>query len=89
MIVTRLGVRRRAAVVITGLGAGGGRCRRGGRRPVVAVVVGEAGGLGLAGHRNRDLVAEGRVPGYPGDGGCGCDAPVATTAARISSIRFM
>jgi hypothetical protein len=43
VVITGLGMGRRAAVVITGLGAGGGRCRRGGRRPVVAVVVGEAG----------------------------------------------
>jgi hypothetical protein len=42
-VVTRLGVGRRAAAVVAGLGVGCGRCRRGGDRPVVTVVVGEAG----------------------------------------------
>ena len=42
-IIARLGVGRCAAAVVTGLGMGCGCCRRGGCRPVVTVVVGEAG----------------------------------------------
>jgi hypothetical protein len=54
------------------LSSGGGGS---GPRAVASVIVGEAGWLGLAGRRHRNLVTERRIPGQPGDGGCGCDAP--------------
>jgi hypothetical protein len=60
----------------------------GGHRAVVTVIVGEAGLLGLAGHRYRDLVTERRIPRQPGDGGCSCDAPVATIAGQDQQQAF-
>src|SRR6185437_11193928 len=85
-VITGLGAGGRAAAVVAWLGVPGGPAaviprlrvpsgrRRGrGHRPVAPVVVGEPGRLGLAEHRDRDLVAERRIPGQPGDGGCGCD----------------